>query len=248
MVMNWFKLRTLLVLIPLVTISTIICGSASLLLAAFFRGGHVSHRIASLWAWSILKLCGVRVTVRGGQDLQTGHTYVVASNHQSLFDTPILFAYLPVSFRILYKRSLNWVPFLGWHLFMSGHVAVERDNPKRARKSLEHAAQRIRNGTSVVVFPEGTRSYDGTVKDFKKGSFRLAIEAGASIVPVTIVDSHLVMRRGSVTVYPRSIQIWIDKPISLTGHTEEQASQLMQEVRGVIMSNLSKGRDLQVQE
>jgi 1-acyl-sn-glycerol-3-phosphate acyltransferase len=166
-------------------------------LAVLFRSGEPSHRVASLWAWLILKTCGVEVQVRGAEKLVPGRTYVLASNHQSLFDTPIVFAYLPLSFRILYKKSLNRIPFLGWHLFLSGHIGVERENPSKARKSLDDAAERIRSGTSVVVFPEGTRSFDGAMRSFRKGSFRLAVKAGIPVVPLTIDGSHLVMQRGA---------------------------------------------------
>lgn len=223
------------------TVNTVVCGAVSLILAVVFRSGEPSHRVASLWAWLILKICMVRVEVEGATNLERGRTYVLASNHQSLFDTPILFAYLPLSFRILYKRSLNRIPFLGWHLFMSGHIGVERESPTRARESLDHAAGRIRNGTSVAVFPEGTRSYDGVMRAFKKGSFRLAIKAGAPIVPTTIVDSHLVMKRGRVTVYPRTVKLVIDRPIPVDGLGEDQAEVLMKQVREVVSTNLERG-------
>lgn len=223
------------------TVNTIVCGAVSLLLAVFFRSGEPSHRVASLWAWLILKICMVRVEVEGSENLERSQTYVLASNHQSLFDTPILFAYLPISFRILYKKSLNRIPFLGWHLFMSGHIGVERDSPQKARDSLEHAAVRIRNGTSVAVFPEGTRSYDGVMRTFKKGSFRLAIKAGAPIVPMTILGSHKVMKRGRVTVYPQTVKLVIDRPIPVTDLDEDQAEPLMKEVQGVVSRNLELG-------
>lgn len=226
--------------IPWVTISTVLCGSTSLVLAVLFRSGDPSHRVASFWAWTILRICGIRVKVHGAENLVPGATYVLASNHQSLFDTPILFAYLPLSFRILYKKSLNRIPFLGWHIFMSGHVAVERDNPTQARESLDHAATRIRNGTSVAVFPEGTRSYDGVMRSFKKGSFRIAIKAGAPVVPMTIVDSHRVMRRGRVTVYPGKVELWIHPPIGVEGRSEEQSMELMNEVRDVVAGRLDQ--------
>ena len=184
----------------------------------------------------------VKVLVSGASNLEPGRTYVIASNHQSLFDTPILFAYLPLSFRILYKKSLNRIPFLGWHLFLSGHVAVERENATKAKESLEYAVERIRNGTAVAVFPEGTRSYDGVIRAFKKGSFRLAIKAETDVVPLTIMDSHLVMKRGAVTVYPRTVRLTIDRPISVEGWTEEQAGELAEQVREIVNRNLLPSR------
>jgi 1-acyl-sn-glycerol-3-phosphate acyltransferase len=177
--------------------------------------------------------------VEGREHLEPGRTYVLASNHQSLFDTPIVFAYLPISFRILYKKSLNRIPFLGWHLFLSGHIGVEREIPTRARESLEVAAERVRGGTSIVVFPEGTRSYDGVMRSFKKGSFRIAIKARTPVVPLTIADSFQVMRRGEVTVRPRTVKLTIDRPIAVEGLVEEQAAELSEKVRAVVARNLA---------
>ncbi|HXV59697.1 MAG TPA: lysophospholipid acyltransferase family protein [Vicinamibacteria bacterium] len=224
------------------TVYTIVCGAVSFALALVFRSGDPSHRVASIWARLILETCGVTVQVKGLENLRPGTTYLFASNHQSLFDTPIVFAHLPVSFRILYKKSLNRVPFLGWHLFMSGHIGVERENPKKARESLEHAASRIRGGTSVVVFPEGTRSFDGILRPFKKGSFRLALRAGIPVVPITIADSYLVMKRSEVTVHPRRIGLTIDRPIPLDNLDEEQAEVLAERVRAVVSRNLEATR------
>jgi 1-acyl-sn-glycerol-3-phosphate acyltransferase len=209
-------------------------------LAVLFRSGEPSHRVASLWAWLILKTCGVEVQVRGSEKLVPGRTYVLASNHQSLFDTPIVFAYLPLSFRILYKRSLNRIPFLGWHLFLSGHIGVERENPVKARQSLDHAAERIRGGTSVVVFPEGTRSFDGVMRSFRKGSFRLAVKAGIPVVPLTIDGSHLVMQRGKVTVYPRKVTLTIGEPLPVDGLTDADARALSEKVRDAVEEGLGK--------
>jgi 1-acyl-sn-glycerol-3-phosphate acyltransferase len=235
---DWPKLRTLFWFIPLVTVDTIVCGALSLVLAAVFRSGNPSHGGARFWAWLILKICGVRLEVQGRENLTPGRTYLLASNHQGLFDTPILFAYLPLSFRILYKKSLNRIPFLGWHLFLSGHIGVERENPAKASASLDHAAERIRTGTSVVVFPEGTRSYDGVMRAFRKGSFRLALKAETPIVPLTISGSHLVMRRGRVTVYPGRVRLTIGAPIGVDGLTESDAGSLSERVRDVVKRNL----------
>lgn len=244
--MSFEKFRTLFWFIPLVTVNTVVCGSISFVLAMLFRGGGPSHKVASFWAWLILKICMVRVEVVGLENLEAGRTYVYASNHQSLFDTPILFAYLPVSFRILYKKSLNRIPFLGWHLFVSGHVGVERESPARARESLNHAAERIRAGTPVAVFPEGTRSYDGVVQNFKKGSFRLAIKAATPVVPMTIEDSYLVMKRGEVTVYPRTVRLTIHRPVSIDAYSEDTAADLASEVRKIISADLEPGHHAEV--
>ena len=232
------KLRTLLLFIPAVTVNTVLCGATSMALAVVFRSGEPSHRVASFWAWLVLKICRVQVELHGAENLTGSERYIIASNHQSLFDTAILFAYLPVSFRILYKKSLNRIPFLGWHLFLSGHIPVERENPGKARESLRYAAERILNGVSVVVFPEGTRSFDGVMRNFKKGSFVLAVRTRTPVVPITIADSHLVMKRGEVTVSPRTVRVYVSPCVDPSDYSEETVTELASHVQGIIRDRL----------
>jgi 1-acyl-sn-glycerol-3-phosphate acyltransferase len=242
------KLRTILVFIPLVALYTILCGSLSLLLALVFRSGDPSHFVARMWAWLILKTCGIRVLVDGLENFDRRRIYVFASNHQSLFDIPILFAYLPISFRILFKKSLLNIPFLGWHLLLCGHIPVERENPVRARQSLDRAAEYVRRKGSVVVFPEGTRSRDGSIGRFKHGSFLLAIRAGVPIVPVTISESWRVMERGKVTVHPRTVHVNLDHPLSVHGIDEKSVTNLSNTVRGVVLRNYRASMGLHLPE
>jgi 1-acyl-sn-glycerol-3-phosphate acyltransferase len=231
------KLRTLLVFIPLVTVYTIVCGSVSFLLAIIFRSGDPSHRVARLWSWLILRTCGIRVSIDGLENLDLDRTYVLASNHQSLFDIPILFAYLPISFRILFKRSLLRIPFLGWHLWVSGHIPVDRGNPVKARQSLKRASEHLCRKGSIVIFPEGTRSHDGSIGRFKYGSFVLAIRAGVPVVPVTISESWRVMERGRVTVHPRSVKVHVDRPLSVGEYDDKSVTKLSRVVRDIVESH-----------
>ncbi len=235
--MNPRKLRTLLVFIPLVTVYTIVCGSVSFLLAIVFRSGHPAHWVARLWSWLILKTCGIQVSIDGIEHLDRNRKYVLASNHQSLFDIPILFAYLPISFRILFKRSLLRIPFLGWHLWVSGHIPVDRGNPVKARESLNRASDHLSHKGSIAVFPEGTRSHDGSIGRFKHGSFLLAIRAGVPVVPVTISESWRVMERGKVTVHPGRVKVHVDRPISVEGYDDRSVTDLSRAVRSVVESH-----------
>jgi 1-acyl-sn-glycerol-3-phosphate acyltransferase len=226
-----------LVFIPLVTVYTIVCGSVSFLLALIFRSGHPSHGVARFWAWLILRTCGIRVSIDGLENLDRDQIYVLASNHQSLFDIPILFAYLPISFRILFKRSLLQLPFLGWHLWVSGHIPVDRGNPVKARQSLNRAAEHLRQKGSIVIFPEGTRSHDGSIGRFKYGSFVLAIRAGVPVVPVTISESWRVMERGKVTVHPRRVKVHVDRPLSVEDYDDRSVTDLARAVRAIVASH-----------
>ncbi|HEX9722711.1 MAG TPA: lysophospholipid acyltransferase family protein [Vicinamibacteria bacterium] len=230
-------LRTVLISIPLVSLYTIVCGAVSIVLGMFFRSGNPSHWLARLWSWLILTTCGVKVLLSGLENLEKERNYIFAANHQSIYDIPILFAWLPFSFRILYKESLNRVPFLGWHLFLCGHISVDRSNPVRARQSLERAAQRVQQGTSVVVFPEGTRSTNGSIGRFKQGSFLLAIKSGVSIVPITISESWRIMKRGEVTVHPGTVRVHVERPVVVEGLEEDAALELARRVRETVLEN-----------
>ena len=237
--MDFKKLRTLFVFIPLVTVYTIVCATVSCPLALVFRSGEPSHQVARIWTWLILKTCGVKVDIDGLDNIDHGRTYIFASNHQSLFDIPILFTYLPVSFRILFKQSLLGLPFLGWHLWVSGHIPVDRSNPVKARKSLERATEHVRNKGSIVVFPEGTRSCDGSIGRFKQGSFVLAVKGGVPVVPVTISESWRIMERGKVTVHPRTVRVHVAPPVDVADFDEPSVTELSRKVRDIIVRNYS---------
>ncbi len=235
--MDFRKLRTLFVFIPLVTVYTIVCATVSCPLALVFRSGEPSHQVARIWTWLILKTCGVKVVIDGLDNIDYDRTYVFASNHQSLFDIPILFTHLPVSFRILFKQSLLGLPWLGWHLWFGGHIPVDRSNPVKARKSLERATEHIQQEGSIVVFPEGTRSRDGSIGRFKHGSFVIAIRGGVPVVPVTISESWRIMERGKVTVNPRTVRVHLAPPVDVEEFDESSVAKLSTTVHDIIVSN-----------
>jgi 1-acyl-sn-glycerol-3-phosphate acyltransferase len=219
--------------VPLILIDTLILGLPALLLGVLDRTGSAPHRIACHWARFILGACGVKVTVEGRENVPAGPA-VFAANHTSALDIPILFGHLPVSFRIIYKRSLSWLPLVGWHLYLGGHVAIDRGNPFKAKKSLDAAARRIRGGTSVAVFPEGTRGSSPLPGLFKRGSFLLAIDAGVPVVPVSVVGVKRVAPHGILTLRPGTVTVRIHPPVA-PGRAREDAEALAAEVRGVVL-------------
>ncbi len=156
-------------------------GTLSIASSIFDSSGHFAHWCARTWSRLILVTTGVRVTVDGLERLEPGRTYVFVSNHQSIYDIPILFWSLPYQLRIIAKESLGDFPFLGWHLRRTGHMLVDRRRPDRAR-IFGWASRLTSNGLSLIVFPEGTRSRDGRVARFKGGGFLLALQAGLPVV------------------------------------------------------------------
>ena len=203
---HWW--RTVLFLIPAISAYTICLGSLSIASTFFDRRGHAAHWCARAWSWLILATTGVDVRVSGLDRITEGQTYVFISNHQSIYDIPVIFASLPFQLRIIAKESLGRFPFLGWHLRRAGHLLVDRSNPDRSgilNRWRELVADRI----SLIIFPEGTRSADGSVGRFKAGSFVLALEAGLTIVPLSISGTKHVMRKGRLTTRPGHVRLQI---------------------------------------
>src|SRR6188768_1306777 len=161
---HWW--RTVLFLIPSIAAYTIVLGTLSIASSIFESRGYFAHWCARTWSRLILLTTGVRVTVDGLERLEPGRTYVFVSNHQSIYDIPILFWSLPYQLRIIAKESLGRFPFLGWHLRRTGHMLVDRQKPDRAG-ILKRWKALVGQGLSLIIFPEGTRSETGRVGIFK---------------------------------------------------------------------------------
>jgi len=207
---HWW--RTVFYLIPAITLYTIVLGAASLVSSLFDRRGYFAHRCARAWSWLILKTTGVRVTVEGLERIVPGTTYVFVSNHQSIYDTPVIFSSLPYQLRIIAKASLARFPVLGWHLKRGGHLFVDRRHPDRAG-ILKRWRALVSEGLSLIIYAEGTRSGDGHVARFKAGSFLLAIEAGLPIVPVAVIGTRGVMPKGRLRTEPGAVTLIVHDPI-----------------------------------
>ena len=233
---HWW--RTVFFLIPVVTLYTIVLGTVSLLSTAFDRGGDFGHRCARTWAWLILTTTGVRVRVFGLERLDSSCSYVVAANHQSIYDIPIVFTALPLQLRIVAKDSLGRIPFLGWHLQRTGHLLVDRKHPGAG--ILKRMAQLVRGTRSLIVFPEGTRSVDGRVGRFKGGIFLLAIDSSLPVLPVSIARSRFVMRKGQLMVCPEVVTVTVHEPITTVGIEREQAREFAERVREVVQGGLKE--------
>jgi 1-acyl-sn-glycerol-3-phosphate acyltransferase len=208
--------------------ATAACGAALL-----DHSGRTTREIGGAWSRVLLRLLRVEVATEGLEHAPPGPA-VYAANHASALDILIVFGHLPIDFRIVYKKSLSLVPLLGWAIRLGGHVPIDRTHPFRARRSLDAVARRIRAGTSVVVFPEGTRSPDGSVRRFKRGSFALAIEAGVPVVPVSLVGVKAVVPHGLTRVRPGAVRVALHPPVPVAGRPAEDAEALAEEVRSIV--------------
>jgi 1-acyl-sn-glycerol-3-phosphate acyltransferase len=207
---HWF--RTIFFLIPCISVYTIVLGTISILSTLVDRRGRAAHWCAQTWSWLILATTGVQVHVEGLDRVERGQTYVFISNHQSIYDIPVVFASLPFQLRIIAKESLGRFPFLGWHLRRAGHLLVDRRHPDRAG-ILNRWRRLVADHLSLIIFPEGTRSPDGRVGPFRGGSFLLALEAGLTIVPLSISGSHHVMPKGRLMSCPGHVTLVVHEPV-----------------------------------
>src|SRR3954452_16228384 len=181
------------VAIPLIYLYTVVMGSLSLTLSLYDPRGYQQHWCARTWCRLIARTVGARVRVHGVEKIDPSVSYVFLSSHQSYMDIPAMLGYLPVQLRIAAKKVLFKIPFMGWHLARAGHIPVDRSSTQTAVATMQKAADKIREGICAFVFPEGTRSPDGALHAFKKGGFKLAMQARVPIVPVTIIGSRQVL-------------------------------------------------------
>ena len=207
---HWF--RTVFFLIPAIAVYTIVLGIASITSSFFDRRGHFAHGCARAWSWLILATTGVAVTVEGLDRIERGKTYVFVANHQSIYDIPSLFWSIPFQLRIIAKESLGSFPMLGPHLKRTGHLLVDRKHPDRAG-IIGWASRLTANGLSLIIFPEGTRSATGMMGKFKGGSIMLAMQAGLPIVPISVIGSRHVMKKGELTTRPGHVTLIVHAPI-----------------------------------
>jgi 1-acyl-sn-glycerol-3-phosphate acyltransferase len=239
------RLRALLITAPLVALLTAVMGTVSLFVSLFESTGRSAHRVARAWARMLLRVSGVKVSIEGLEKLSAGASYVIASNHLSLMDTPLVIAYLPLQFRFLAKRGLFRIPFIGTHLKRAGHIAVPREDPRASVRTLAEAARVIRErGASILVFPEGGRS-PGELLEFKEGAAYIAIKAGVPLVPMSISGTREVLPMGSVTIRPGRVDVRIGDPIPTAGmllHDRRKLTAIARERIGALLGEEAGSR------
>ena len=194
------------------------------------RPGSIFDRLPEMWARWILWAAGVTVTVEGTEHLAGGGPYIFTSNHVSLFDPPVLAAYLP-RHRFVAKAELFRIPIFGPGIRAIGTVPIQRDNQKAAFGSYDVAAERIRSGSSVVVFPEGTRGHSYAIRHFKKGPFVLAVKSGVPIVPCVVHGTIEILPKGSMLIHPGHVTVRLLEPVPTAGLDYEHRSMLAETVR-----------------
>jgi 1-acyl-sn-glycerol-3-phosphate acyltransferase len=224
-----------------VVLSTAVLGIIAISVSFFTRTGNVVHIIARIWGRAILFVSRIRVTVKGLENINPSQSYVYMANHQSNFDIPVLLAHLPVQFRWLAKAELFRIPIFGRAMRGAGYIEIDRFNQQSAFESLNQAAGKMKNGLSIMMFPEGTRSRDGKIRPFKKGGFVMAIGSGEPIVPVIIKGTWPIMAKSSLRINSGDVTLQIERPIRTTDYTRATKEDLIESVRTVICRGVEEG-------
>ncbi len=196
-------------------LSYIVCAPIAIAGVMLTGNQDFAHRVGRFWSGLVLSACGIRVKTRFLGPKNFDRPVIFACNHASQMDILVLYRALPVPFRFLVKKELFKVPLLGFAMKKAGYIPIDRKNSRAAIKSIKRAAERLRKGASIVIFPEGTRSVDGRLQPFKEGGFMLAVKSGCQVVPVAIKGSHEVLPKGAFIARLGTIFVTVGRPIDV---------------------------------
>lgn len=228
MILTYIKIFLISILSILIAVSTIIVSPID-------SKGKLTHIISKLFSKGILIISGIRMEVVGKDKLNPDDKYIFVSNHQSYFDIPLLMQAIPNVVRFVYKKQLNKIPIFGWGMYLGQYIPIDRTDARSALVSLKKAAFKVTKGISIALFPEGTRSLDGNIGDFKKGIFILAEEANVKIVPVTIIGSFNIMSKKSLRIKPGNVRVIFSEPLNF-----KKDKNFLQEIRETIINNYNQ--------
>ena len=232
--------RSNLIQTPALSAVTAICGSISLLISPVDKSGRVQHHIAQLWARLCIWVSGSKLTVRGAENLRMHPVAVYASNHTSYMDTPVVFASLPFQFRILAKKELWPIAFIGWYLRRSGQIPIDTANTHATLSSLSGGVKALRAGMPLFVFPEGGRTHTGELQPFLSGAAYLAIRAQVPLVPIALSGVYDLLPIHTHHLFPGELTLTACKPIETKGVTVRQTDAMTAQLRAAIEEMLGQ--------
>jgi 1-acyl-sn-glycerol-3-phosphate acyltransferase len=231
------RLRSNVLLAPPFILGTALFGSLALLASLFDKPGRLQHRIARIWARACVLFSGSKLQVLGLENIPA-HAAVFAANHTSYMDTPVVFASLPFQFRILAKKELWSLPFIGWYLDRSGQIPIDTANPRTTLSSFAAGVKTLRQGLSVFVFPEGGRTTTGDLQSFLNGAAFLALRAQVPLVPIALIGVYDLLPIHTSHFYPapggRPLKLVFGPPIPTAGRSPRDSELLTEQLRQAI--------------
>ncbi len=208
-----YQIYKWVVFIPIFAVASIVFSIGAAVLSILFSP-RIGSKSGAMWAKTVALFTPMRVKVHGREHIKKEQSYVIVSNHQSAYDIFALYGFLGIDFRWVMKKELRKAFFIGWASEKVGHIFLDRTSPKAALESIQLAKSKLVNGTSVVIFPEGTRSGSNRVRNFKSGAFKIAEDINLPILPITIRNTHKVYGGGMFNVNPGKVDIFIGKEIN----------------------------------
>lgn len=235
-----YRWRSNLIQIPAISIATGICGLIALFVSLFEKSGRAQHRIAQFWARILVWLSGSNLIVRGRENLLQHPVAVYASNHTSYMDIPVVFSSLPFQFRILAKKELWPIAFIGWYLARSGQISIDRVTARGTLTSLATGVRALNSGMPLFVFPEGGRTEDGELQPFMSGAAYMAIRAQVPVVPIALSGVYDLLPMHTHHFYRSELTLTVGEPIETRGMKIRQAEELNERLRAAIAALLTE--------
>lgn len=218
-----------------IVLTAIVIAILTLIVSPFDLKGKMVFGLSKIFSKSILLSSGVKIDCSGKEKINKKEPYLFISNHMSYLDIPILMQALPSNIRFVYKKSLTKIPVFGWAMYLGKYIPIDRKNVRNALKSLKDASRLIKKNISVVMFPEGTRSTDGVIHEFKKGMTIISEETKCRLVPVTVIGSYSILPKNTLKIKPGKVKVIIDEPVEFT-----KDKSLLDNLRNTIVSNFEK--------
>ena len=231
-----YQLYVWLIFFPLVVILTLVFSSLTVLFSILINPHFASRVFAVSWARWLAWLTPISVRVEGGENADRGRSYVVISDHHSMYGIIVVYGWLALDLKWVMKQELRKIPAIGIGCEKAGHIFVDRRNPQRARKALDEALARLGQGIGILFFVEGTRSKDGRLLPFKKGAFRTAIEQQIPLLPVTLIGTRDILPNSTVRLFPGAARMVVHPCIETEGMDASQTDEVLARSREVIAS------------
>lgn len=201
--------------------------------------GNLAFNISKLWASIMVVVTGVHCYVRGQEKIKPDQSYIIITNHQSLFDILALVTKLGIQFRWVIKKEVLKIPLFGYALWAAKNIFIDRSDRSQAIGSMKHGLERLPKGASVMVFAEGTRSPNGEIHPFKKGGFAMAIDSKLPILPITLNGSRKVLPKGDTSYSPGPIEVIVGDPIDTTNYTHDNLENLIRRTRDAVIAQFN---------
>jgi len=225
-----------LIFFPVVFVNTLFFGIMAVVFSTLVNQRIGSYIGGVIWSRVNAFLTPMLVKVSGKENINPTQSYVVVSNHQSTYDIFLIYGWLGIDIKWMMKKEIRRIPGVGFGSEKVGHIFIDRTNSKKALESINEAKRKLVNGTSVVIFPEGTRSQTGELGQFKRGAFKIAYDLNLPILPITVIDTKNILPRNSIDVRPGRARMVIHEPVNLNQFDEKNPELLVEEVRRKISS------------